>query len=288
MASVTPDVARRAFAEEIRAGAGIQSAALIEALAAVPRERFLGPGPSQVRGAADVGGPPRTTEDADPSRVYQDVSVAVDAARNLYNGQPSLVAKWLDTLDLRPGHHAVHIGCGTGYFTALIAHVVGTSGTVEAMDVDSTLVARARDSLRDYPWVALRAANGATLLTTDADRILVHAGATHVLDAWLDALADGGRLLVPLTVEFPGMPPGIGKGVMLLVTRRGADWSAQTLATMPVAIYSMREVRDTSAADRVSAALMNRSLTRISRLRRDRHEPADTCIVHSSGNCLSA
>jgi hypothetical protein len=37
-------------------------------------------------------------------------------------------------------------------------------------------------------------------------------------DGWLDALTEGGRLLLPLTVEFSGMPAGIGKGMMLLIT----------------------------------------------------------------------
>ena len=223
--------ARRFLAEEIRIASNIVSPRIVDALATIPRERYLPSGPWQIRDVGDFGGPPRRTEDADPSRVYHDVSIAIDSARNLYNGQPSLIARWLDVLELRPGHHVVHIGCGTGYFTALIAHVVGAQGRVQAIEIESDLIARARDDLSNQPWVEVRRGNGTSGLMADADRILVHGGATHVLDAWLDALAEGGRLLLPLTVEFPGMPPGIGKGMMLLVTRETSGWHIN-LATL--------------------------------------------------------
>jgi protein-L-isoaspartate(D-aspartate) O-methyltransferase len=288
MIASDPAGARRFYAEEIRVTAAITSAPLIDALATVPRERFLPAGPWQFRGAADVAGPPRITEDADPSRVYHDVSIAIDPSRNLYNGQPSLVARWLDALDLRAGHDVVHIGCGTGYFTALLAHIVGASGAVQAMDVDPELAARAAENLRDYPWVTATHANGVQVPAGSADRILVHAGATHVLDIWLDALRDGGRLMLPLTIEIPGMPGGIGKGVMLLVTRRGSEWQAQTFGSTPVAIYSLRELRDPQSGAGLPAAMMSGALMKVARIRRDPHNLEDTCIVHGDPSCLSA
>jgi protein-L-isoaspartate(D-aspartate) O-methyltransferase len=93
---------------------------------------------------------------------------------------------------------------------------VTLSGFGEEFEPD--LVVHARSNLRDCPGVTVRHGNGATVLATPVDRVLVHADATHVLDTWLDALSDGGRLMLPLTVEFPGMA-GISKGLMLLVTR---------------------------------------------------------------------
>ena len=58
----------------------------------VPRERFLPPGPWTVRSEADFGGPARQTPDDDPRHVYHNLSVAIDPARQLFNGPPSLVA----------------------------------------------------------------------------------------------------------------------------------------------------------------------------------------------------
>lgn len=285
---IAPADARRSLAEEIRVSANIVSTYVVDALATIPRERYLPPGPWQIRGIGDVGGPPRRTEDADPSRVYDDVSIAIDAARNLYNGQPSLIARWLDALALQPGHHVVHIGCGTGYFTALIAHIVGPEGRVQAIEVEPDLAARARENLSTQPWVEVRHGNGSSGLMSPADRILVHAGATHVFDGWLDALADGGRLLLPLTAEFPGMPGGIGKGVMVLITRHASEWQAALSGTQPVAIYSLQEMRDAASNTRIGQALATGALMRTARVRRDAHEPAGSCIVHTGTTCLSA
>src|SRR5215472_9551822 len=184
-------MARQFLAEEIRVSANIRSARLVDALASVPRERFLPPGPWLIRGVGDVAGPPRRTDDADPRHVYHDVAIALDAERNLYNGQPSLIARWLDELALVPGEHVVHIGCGTGYFTSLIAHVVGPDGRVDAIDVDAELAARASVTLADQPWVHVRHSNGSTDLPSQVNAIVVHAGATHVVGAWLDAFDDG-------------------------------------------------------------------------------------------------
>jgi protein-L-isoaspartate(D-aspartate) O-methyltransferase len=288
MKTIAPGDAREFLAEEIRVTANIRSANLVDALATVPRERFLPPGPWHIRGIGDVGGPPRITEDGDPRHVYHDVAIAIDAARNLYNGQPSLIARWLDVLQLGNGQRVVHIGCATGYFTALVGQMVGPRGSVQAFDIDPDLAGRARNNLSDQPWVEIHHGNGTTGLLVDADRILVHAGATHILDAWLDALIDGGHLLLPLTAEFAGMPSGIGKGMMLLVTRHGSEWPAQAYGTMPVAIYSLREVRDTQAAASVSHAIATGALMRVQRVRREPHEPISSCIVHGPTNCLSA
>ena len=287
MIAISSCDARRFLAEEIRVTAGIVSPRVVDALATVPRERFLPPGPWQIRGTGDIGSPPRTTEDADPSRVYHDVSVAIDPDRHLYNGQPSLVARWLDALGLAAADRAVHIGCGTGYFTALIAHIVGPDGHVQAIDVDPLLVAQARHNLSEQSWVDVRHGNGAAGLLKAVDAVLVHAGASHFLDAWLDALADGGRLLVPLTAEFPGMPAGIGKGIMMLVTRRAGEWRAHVCGTMPVAIYSSKEIRDAQLGAQVAQAMVTGALLKAARIRRDAHGAVASCIVHGVSNCLS-
>jgi protein-L-isoaspartate(D-aspartate) O-methyltransferase len=280
--------ARRFLAEEIRVSANIRSPRIVDALATVPRERFLPKGPWRIRGVGDTAaGSGRRTDDADPRHVYHDVSIAIDPERNLYNGSPSLIARWLDDVGLDEGQRVVHIGCGTGYFTAIIGRVVGPTGRVDAIDVDADLAVRARISLSDQPWITVRHANGMRDLLDRADVVIVHAGATHVLDAWLDAMADGGRLLVPLTVALPGMPDGIGKGMMLLVTRRGDAWEARVQSIMPVAIYSLKDVRDERLAGALSQAMTTGALLRATRIRRDQHEPAASCVLHGATSCLS-
>jgi len=105
---------------------------------------------------------------------------------------------------------------------------------------------------------------------------------------WLDALTDRGRLLVPLTVEFPGMPTGIGKGMTLLVTRSGSEWQARALGAMPVAIYSLRDIRDPGRGPQLRQAMTTGGLLKVMRRRRDKHDLEASCVVHGRGSCLSA
>ena len=288
MITIAAADARRFLAEEIRVTANIRSQRLVDAIASVPRERFLPPGPWHIRGVSDAGGPPRRTEDADPRHVYHDVSIAIDPDRNLYNGQPSLIARWFDDLAIAPGEHVLHIGCGSGYFTSLLAHLVGPTGRVDALDVDAALAVRARISLSDQPWVHVRHSIGSTGLPSNVNVVVVHAGATHVLDEWLDALADGGRLLVPLTVQFPGMAAGIGKGMVAVVTRGNGAWTARVMPAMPVAIYSLKDLRDESIGTQLVQGMTTGALMNIRRVRRDAHERVPSCVVHGPSNCLCA
>jgi protein-L-isoaspartate(D-aspartate) O-methyltransferase len=57
----------------------------------------------------------------------------------LFNGAPALLARLIDLLALRPGSRVLHVGAGTGYYSALMAHVVGASGSVLALEVDEPL-----------------------------------------------------------------------------------------------------------------------------------------------------
>src|ERR1700730_12816863 len=118
--------ARRRYADLIGQTAQLRSDRLVKALSEVPREDYLGPGPWKImRFVFPLKY--EDTPDADPARVYDDVLVALDAHRNLNNGLPSGNTRWLDTMDIQPGEHVVHAGCGTGYYTALIAHIVTAS-----------------------------------------------------------------------------------------------------------------------------------------------------------------
>jgi protein-L-isoaspartate(D-aspartate) O-methyltransferase len=94
------DRARREYADKIAAAASLRSGRLVDALAAVPRGAFLGPGPWQIKRADETGHDYQTTPDDDPRHVYDNVLVALDAERNLNNGEPAFVLRCLDDLDL--------------------------------------------------------------------------------------------------------------------------------------------------------------------------------------------
>ncbi|HIP78214.1 MAG TPA: protein-L-isoaspartate(D-aspartate) O-methyltransferase [Kiloniellaceae bacterium] len=217
------DAARRWFAEDLRAVSPItRNAAVVEAFARVPRERFCGAGPwliySRRRGA-----PAFATPDADPRALYHDVLVVIDKERDLNNGQPSLWAYIFDQLDLKAGERVLQVGAGTGYYTAVLAEIVGGAGRVEAVELDAELAARAEAALAPWPQASVVPGNGVEV--TDgppADVVIAFAGATYPAPAWLDRLAAGGRLLLPLTA-------GNGWGFFLLATKTTGGFAARSL-----------------------------------------------------------
>src|SRR5262249_28629894 len=158
-----------------------------------------------------------TSDDDSPSHVYHDVLIALDESRGINNGQPSLWAYLFDRLDLVPGEQVLHLGCGTGYYTAIIAELVGSAGRVTAVEIDAMPAQKAEPALVDWPQVRLLHADGAGTLFESVDVIVASAGATHPLPSWLDALRPGGRLLFPMTTFRDG------PGAMLLVTRGPED-----------------------------------------------------------------
>jgi protein-L-isoaspartate(D-aspartate) O-methyltransferase len=203
---------RHFYADLMTASARAGGSALHAAFLSTPREAFVGPGPWDIF----AGGAYIRTPTADPAFIYQDVLVRLKGDIN--NGQPSLHALCLAALSPHAGERAIHVGAGTGYYTAILAHLVGVDGRVDAFEIDSELADRARAAFTNTNTanVALHAASAVGRALPEADVIYVNAGATHPPPEWLDALAIGGRLLFPLT-------PPAGPGAMLLVTRAAAD-----------------------------------------------------------------
>jgi protein-L-isoaspartate(D-aspartate) O-methyltransferase len=286
------ELRRRFFAEELQAVCNFRSPGLVDAFAAVPRERFLAPGPWTVLGDAGdgfmMGGPPkhRTTPDGDPAHVYHNVAIAIDAQRQLFNGQPGTLAVYIDVLDLAPGKRVLHVGCGLGYYTAVMAQAVGSTGRVVAFEVDEPLASAARRNLASMPWVDVRHGDASGALDGAFDAMLVNAGVTHPLDTWLDALAVGGRMILPITGTIPPMGPTIGKGLSWLLTKE----DDVRLATRPVgvvAIYSAIGLRDETLNARVGKALMGGPMqwAAVKHLRRDPHDESSSCWLHGPTWC---
>jgi protein-L-isoaspartate(D-aspartate) O-methyltransferase len=281
---MTLDDCRRFYAEEIRFAANINSPALVDAFARVPRERFLGPGPWQIAYPDMVrGGATHTTVD-DPRHLYHNVLISLDAARNLSNGQPGSLAHWINALNLKPGDRVFHLGCGVGYYTAIMAEVVGASGSVAGIEVDPDLAGRARENLASYPNVTVHAGDGATLDPGPCDAMLINAGVTHPHPPWLERLRPGGRMILPITVARG--TTGLGQGIMAKIVRERGGFTAEIVTF--VAIYSCSSVRDPHLEPVLGKAIATGALMKLKSVRRDPHEPADTCVVHAREVCLSS
>ena len=253
--------ARRWYAEDLRLRAPIRRGfAIVEAFAAVPRERFLGDPPWRI--IPDVlPRMPVAAPDQSARWVYHDVLVAIDPAKNLNNGMPSLWARIFDHLSLRPGSRVLQVGAGTGYYTAVLAEIVGTGGRVTAVEIDDELASRARANLAPWPQVEVVAGDGRTHDPGEVDTVIVCAGATHPAPVWLDRLAPGGELMLPLTdANWWGFllratrPPDPEPGLIVLPHARSANWF-EAISIGRVGIFPCAGGRDETAAERLRLAL---------------------------------
>ncbi|MEJ3652723.1 methyltransferase domain-containing protein [Actinomycetes bacterium KLBMP 9759] len=139
---------------------------------------------------------------------YADEAVAVqlvDGVATSSASQPSMMAIMLEQLSVRPGHRVLEIGAGTGYNAALMARIVGPTGSVTAVDIDQELIDAAGDHLAaaGVSGVHLVCADGALGYAENApyDRIVLTVGSSDVRPEWVAQLSAGGRLLLPLAVR---------------------------------------------------------------------------------------
>jgi protein-L-isoaspartate(D-aspartate) O-methyltransferase len=263
---------RRHFAQAIRRRERITSIRLVQALAAVPRERFLSEGPWRIRGSSPHYW---STLDANPIYLYDDVRVAIDEDRSLDNGLPSLWARVFDSLDVKKKERVVQVGCGLGYYSAILSEMVGPQGTVIAIDCDAAFVRQARRNLGEYGNVEVIHGDGCREVGGPADVIIAHAGCAAPHSLWLDSLRPGGRLSIPLTNEDR-------QGTLFKITRRQSGYRAEALG--PIEIFPC-DGRGSAPFDERLIRWWEAS--RVRSLRRDAHARDRACWSHQEGFCFS-
>lgn len=273
---------RRFYSEELRIVAGLESSDLVSAFARVPRERYLGAPPWKFSSGNSLKQSSyRTTSSV--CDVYHDVFVALKSEKFLNNGQPSMIARLISALKLNPGKRVFHCGCGTGYYTAIMAEVVGSTGSVVAAEIDSTLAGIAATNLTKYDHVKVLNRDGADVDPVPCDAILINAGVTHPHPVWLDGLSEGGVLVLPLSV---GRNLGVNDAMVVGITRRHDRFAAELLSI--ITIYSSPSMRDPMLQSMLNDSFESHAMLRLKSVRKDDHDRTDTCIVHAPGFCLSA
>jgi protein-L-isoaspartate(D-aspartate) O-methyltransferase len=266
---------RQFYAEELMRLAQISSPPVQHAFATVPRERFVGPGPWLIQSHGESW----ISEDADPRQVYRDALIVLDREKHLNNGQPSLWALHLGLLEVRPCDSVLHLGCGTGYYTAILAELTGPQGKVIAIEIDEGLAARARLALTPWPNVTVIHGDGAHGSFEPADVIVASAGVTHPPAPWLKAAKPEGKLLFPLTSTR-------GPGTMAHLARESAEWFHAALISTAFFV-DFEGARDPSVNTELAKALKRDQGAGVHSLRCDLHERDPTCWLHGNGWCFS-
>jgi protein-L-isoaspartate(D-aspartate) O-methyltransferase len=266
---------RSFFANLITAQAGIPPGSeLAAAFASTPREQFVGPPPWRV---FTRSGYVETLTD-DPAVLYQDVVVSLGSEGPLNNGQPTLHAMCIAALAPKKGERVVHVGAGSGYYTTILAKLVGERGVVDAYEIEPTLARRAIENLAALPNVTVHARSGSEGPLPACDVLYVNAGATEPLAVWLDALRPRGRLLFPMT-------PDGGVGAMLLVTRHEEEGFAARFLLQAQFVPCIG-ARSEATEKKLAEAFRNNNWTNVKSLRRN-DQPDESCWCCGSNWWLS-
>jgi protein-L-isoaspartate(D-aspartate) O-methyltransferase len=169
--------ARRAMVDSQVRTSDVTDLALIAAMLAIPRERFV--------------------PDAMVPLAYLDRDLPLDgrgAGASRWLMKPMVLARLIQAADPRPQDRVLVVACGTGYGAAVLARL---AATVVALEEDPGLAERARASL------AAVGAGNVTVVTGPLDRgwpgphdvVLIDGGVETVPQALFDAMAPGGRLV---------------------------------------------------------------------------------------------
>lgn len=121
------------------------------------------------------------------------------------SSEPAIMAIMFDQLRVGPGQRVLEIGAGTGYNAALLARLVGPTGSVVTVDLDPDISAEARGHL------ATAGSENVEVVTADGwtfgdgagpfDRIEATVGVWDLSPAWVDHLRPDGLLVVPLSLR---------------------------------------------------------------------------------------
>lgn len=133
-------------------------------------------------------------------RAYEDVPLGIGYLQTI--SQPYTVAFMLELLDAQPGNKVLDVGAGSGWTTALLAHIVGANGSVLGLERVDELVASGRVNVAklSLPHAHIERAGVELGAPHNApyDRILVSAAARAFPHELLAQLTEGGTMVLPV------------------------------------------------------------------------------------------
>ena len=168
---------REAMIERQLVGRGITDERILDAFRSVPREAFVAP---------DQAG-----------LAYGDHPLPIEAGQTI--SQPYIVALMIEAAGIGPGDTVLEVGAGSGYAAAVISRI---AGRVVAIERQAELVAVAAERIArlGFDNVAIVEGDGTRGWPGEApfDAILAAASGSHVPPPWVEQLATGGRIVMPV------------------------------------------------------------------------------------------
>ncbi|MBI4465778.1 MAG: protein-L-isoaspartate(D-aspartate) O-methyltransferase [Acidobacteria bacterium] len=169
---------RQAMVEEQLRRRGIRDERVLAAMGTVPRHEFVLPDHVE--------------------RAYEDHPLPIGRGQTI--SQPYMVAAMVEALELKGTERVLEIGTGSGYQAAVLARL---TARVYTMECDPVLSRSARERLEQMgllDTIVVLEGDGSLGYPPEApyDGILVAAAAPDVPECFLDQLAEGGRLVIPV------------------------------------------------------------------------------------------
>lgn len=172
-----------ALIEDLAEEGVLHTKATIDAFYAIHRKEFL---PSSLERQAGIDAP-------------------LSIGYNQTISQPYTVAFMLELLKPERGQKIMDVGYGSGWTSALLAHIVGRKGKVYSIEIIPELCAMGKANIAKFNFikrgiVKTFCQDGSRGLASHApfERILVSAQASKIPQPWIDQLAKGGRLVAPI------------------------------------------------------------------------------------------
>ena len=179
MAETMTDFAaeREAMIERQIASRGIRDPKILEAFRSVPREEFLS---GEYRDLA-----------------YGDHPLPIEAGQTI--SQPYIVALMIQAAEIKPGDQVLEVGAGSGYAAAVMSRIAGQVTAIERQP-DLVKVAQERMQRLGLDNVRIVEGDGTRGWEPEApyDAILAAASGSHVPPQWVEQLAEGGRIVMPV------------------------------------------------------------------------------------------
>ena len=181
------------------AAQGITDQRVLEAMYSVPREAFV--------------------SQAMMHQAYDNNALPIGQGQTI--SQPYIVAKMTQMLELNHASRVLEVGTGSGYQTAVLAHLVQHVCSIERI---KSLQWDAKRRLKQLDIYNVSTKHGDGWMGWPSkgpfDAIIVTAAAESVPQALLDQLADGGRLVIPVGDE---------QQQLYMIQRQGEQWISQSI-----------------------------------------------------------